>query len=271
VAIAEVREGQRAAVRGRVQQAEKLLQAPVSKRACVAYEIRSDTRRLAGEVCDFVVADDSGRALVVTEPCHLDLGATDQAAVISVVDADLTQIEARLSDLKVQIRRDPHKQQELAPKIRRAKKLATLLCAVRAHLNGNVHVGGSLKGQERFIRKESAAYEGLARDVPARFLERCDVALEVGEEVIVEGIGRWEADPDPAARPTGYRQRPKRLVLRAPPDGVVRIRVAGTLAPRLLSTELLLDAALPARQHSAAPLGVLLVVLAVLGAAWYLL
>lgn len=44
--------------------------------------------------------------------------------------------------------------------------------------------------------------------------------LRVGERVSVLGHGRWEAEPDPSeVRSTGYREPPRRLILKEPRDG----------------------------------------------------
>lgn len=46
--------------------------------------------------------------------------------------------------------------------------------------------------------------------------------LEPGDEIWVFGAARWERDPHPSRHGTaGYRDVPKRLVLGAPPDGVL--------------------------------------------------
>jgi hypothetical protein len=45
--------------------------------------------------------------------------------------------------------------------------------------------------------------------------------LAPGEEVVVLGEAAWEQDPDPTEAGTGYRNSPKRLVLRSRPDGLL--------------------------------------------------
>jgi hypothetical protein len=62
-----------------------------------------------------------------------------------------------------------------------------------------------------------------------RALRFREVLVAAGTRVVVRGVGRWEPDPDPAARDHGYRELAQRLVLRAPARDLLLISDDPTL------------------------------------------
>lgn len=71
---------------------------------------------------------------------------------------------------------------------------------------------------QNFLARHRESYDGWLFNRTLRYKEG---TFDAGEIVTVLGIARWEADPDPDQTGTGYRDRPKRLVIEARPDGPV--------------------------------------------------
>ena len=122
-----------------------------------------------------------------------------------------------------------NKRREVDAQLREMKGLATLLCAIRAHARGNVHVGKTIKGQAKYIQKNSKKYEdaGGTQQIAARYLKSFDTVLTIGDAVTVSGVASQEPDPTAAG---GYRDRATRTVIRAPDDGVVEVSGEGAEA-----------------------------------------
>jgi len=139
-------------------------------------------------------------------------------------------VEQRIREIKRAVRDDPG-DRALRAERRALRALATLLCAVRAHARGNVHVGGSLEGQERYIRERTPAVRGAER-VRQLMIERYETTLEEGQEITVEGVALRESVRDPD-RARGYRDAPLRARWTpvAPPDDVVTVTGQGEAAP----------------------------------------
>jgi hypothetical protein len=147
---------------------------------------------------------------------------------LRVLDADIDEISNRLSRLKATMRSGvPAEQRKARPAQQRLRQLATLLCSIRAHARGRIHGGGRThEEQAQLIRELSTKFKD-AKDVKwAGSLQldapRHEILLIEGAEVTVEGVGRWEPDPDPASA-VHYREVPLRLVVRAPADGPLRV------------------------------------------------
>jgi hypothetical protein len=233
--IAEVKEGQVALLSGRVRLAgTEPLVSPIGEKPCVYYEVRAvegeDSRRAAQ---DFLLEDETGLALVKADSLAVEAPPDAVREKLSVVDADIKEVSARLGELKETMRSGaPAEQRETLPRLRRLRELATLLCSIRAHARDRIHGGrGTLEDQAAYIRSTCAKFRG-APDVEwvgSFELEttRHEVTLQEGARVTVEGTCRWEPDPDPAAARL-YRQIPLRLVVRPLSDGAVR--VSGELA-----------------------------------------
>ncbi|MBW2733749.1 MAG: hypothetical protein JRH20_15280 [Deltaproteobacteria bacterium] len=66
---------------------------------------------------------------------------------------------------------------------------------------------------ERLLASHGLSSEGWVFNKTLRYSEG---VLEEGEAVAVLGRCHWELDPDPTASGVGYRDRPQRLVIRAP-------------------------------------------------------
>jgi cell division protein FtsB len=168
---------------------------------------------------DFYVEDESGRVLVVMQDYSLELGRSASAAA-DVVDADIQDVQQRLQKLAERARKKGNDLAERDKAERRTlRNLYTLLCAIRAHRSGRCHVGKSLEGQQRYILERSRSFlrSGMADEVASLRLVGSESLLVEGQEVSVEGEVCLEQDPD--APRAGYRSRPTRTVLRAPPGG----------------------------------------------------
>ena len=236
-AIADVVDGRIATVSGTVQGLGTPLTAPISGRACVYFEVRSamaapDAPALEVGAQDFLIEDESGRALVVMERYTTTVASRAWRQVVSAIDADIHEVSRKLRQLKQRMRRaSPAEQRLLAGELRDDKRLATLLCAMRAHARGRLHMAESLDEQRDYIAEQSQFYRdrGITREVTSRFLERNDVVLQAGDVVRVTGHCQWEPDPDPNAV-GGYRDRAMRLSVRAPPDTPLSVEAEGERA-----------------------------------------
>lgn len=85
---------------------------------------------------------------------------------------------------------------------------------------------------EAFLESRGHTSEGALFNKSMRYREG---AVMGGETLCVVGVGRWERDPEEGARAgAGYRdvEQPKRLVLRAPPDGPLLLSDAAKMTAR---------------------------------------
>jgi len=234
--VAEAEDGQPVRLSGRVRlarHAEPLI-SPIGERPCVYYQVREligvESVQELTEAQDFYLEDATGRALVEVDRqrCQVEAAADRVHETMQVLDADIEEISRRLSRLKELMRGgNPAEQRKAHPAQQRLRKLATLLCSTRAHARGRIHGGRRTREQQaQLIRELSETFKdaedvkwagSLQLDAP-----RHEVLLVEGAEVTVEGIGRLEPDPDPAAA-VHYREVPLRLVVRAPSGGPLRI------------------------------------------------
>lgn len=236
IAIADVEDGAEARVAGTVRALPgETLEAPISKRACVYYEIRSsmsapDEAPDESEGIDFLVEGETGRAFVVMKDYRAAVAHREWRAVVSAVDADINAVSAKLSKLKRAVRRaSPARQRELQLELNREKRLATFLCTVRAHSRGRLHACSSLEEQRKFIAENTSHYadSGATREISSRLLSRRDLVIQEGDRVQIEGHCQWQPDPDPLAAPVDYRRGAMRLLVCATRTRPLLVEVEG--------------------------------------------
>lgn len=169
--IADVADGERVKLVGKLAYADAPVEAPFSRRDCAAYWLTVE-QESAGEskswnelvqdrrMVSFWVEDDSGRALVEADVMPQVAMVVDAHFDSGFLDDPETHIRAWMTD----------------------------------------------RGLET---------KGLMFNKTLRYREG---VLEAGETVAVLGEAHWELDPDPDAQ-HGYRERAKRLVVRAPAAG----------------------------------------------------
>lgn len=237
--IAEIESGARVRVAGRVRQAAPTpLRSKLSDRECVYWDVRADAADapLESDAQDFWVEDATGRALVRARALSVRLRQHRREDYLEQIVSDVDAVGVRIRELKDQLREQGPDHARLTAERRRLAKVATLLCAMRAEANGNVHLGGDANGQRAWIERNAH----LADDGPGaasvkmrvkRRVERLEVALEVGQRVEVEGFA--EVTPVPAGyggASGGYRTAPTCLTLRAD-DRPVLVLGVGEAAP----------------------------------------
>ena len=237
--IAEIESGARVRVAGRVRQAAPTpLRSKLSDRECVYWDVRADAADapLESDAQNFWVEDATGRALVRAGTLSVRLRQHRREDYLEQIVSDVDAVGVRIRELKDQLREQGPDHARLTAERRRLAKVATLLCAMRAEANGNVHLGGNANGQRAWIERNAH----LADDGPGaasvkmrvkRRVERLEVALEVGQRVEVEGFA--EVTPVPAGyggTSGGYRTAPTCLTLRADERPVLVLGV-GEAAP----------------------------------------
>lgn len=233
--IGALADGARARVRGRVRRAAEPLISGLGKHACVYWDVRESLRSPPSErgAQPFWLEDASGRVLVRAEALEVDARAERERTLVSAADSDVKVVSARLKELKDRLREQQGAGvKPLITERRRLAKVATLLCAIRAHARGNVHVGGTPAGQEAWIRKNSHLAEGGpgARTVKLA-VDRWEVVVADGDEVELEGVFRVEPLPPDLGMGGGYRDRPTCLVARGELAAPLFLRGVGAAAP----------------------------------------
>ena len=246
--IADASEGATVTVHGVVRlDPGASLVSPLGQKPCAYYEVHRhllDEGTLGSpdqrDARDFLLEDRSGRALVVMQDHRVLLAAERRKQAVDALDADIDELSARLRGLKDQLKGGGGGpgQRAVRTELEQGKALATLLCAIRAHARGKLHAARSLAEQEAFILRESARRskqeDAGKRTVPV-LIDRYEAALEEGQAVTVTGHASWEPDSSATG---GYRERPKRLVLRAPAGGQLLVSTpAGATALVVASSD----------------------------------
>jgi hypothetical protein len=235
--VSELSAGSVACVEGTVRAAAPLLVSPLGSRDCVYWDVRSglDGTPERREARDFFVEDDTGRVLVVAAGLEVEARAERQSEIVQVAETELAAVEERLRELKeaLRITHGPDAR-PLAAEKRRLAKVATLLCAVRAHARMRVHSGKTLEGQARFIAQNAALAEaGPGARAIERMIERWEVVLAPGQRVVVGGLCR--SVPTPAGGEGGYRDRAMTLALVGEDGERLFAEGVGAAAPRRIS------------------------------------
>ena len=215
--IADAEPGRRLRFEGVIRPAASVaLRSPLGDRECVYWDVREGASDdvLERGVQPFWLEDATGRVLVT--PVQPVVGARGErrTALLDQVVSDVDAVAARIRELKEGLREDPNRR-ELVQERRRLAKVATLLCAIRAEANGNVHLGGDLAGQREWIDR----YAHLADDGPGAGsvglrVQRWETVLCEGQRIAIEGrIDRAPTPPGIAGRGGGYRTAPTCLTL----------------------------------------------------------
>ncbi|MBK7773959.1 MAG: hypothetical protein IPI43_07435 [Sandaracinaceae bacterium] len=227
------REGEASRIRGVVRTAGQTLRSKLNDAPCVYWDVRvglADEPE-ATDVCTFWVEDEGGeRFLVRVDALEVDVRAQRAESLVQLVEEDIIAVSATIRALKETAKHGPLAQQgEANRERRRLAKVATLLCAVRAEARGNVHVGGDLAGQRKWI----AAHVHIATNEAGRSLqrreERFEVVLREGDSVEVSGVLRRE--PLPSGLGGGYRERTDCWAMAPGASGHVRVVGVGASAP----------------------------------------
>lgn len=180
----------------------------------------------------FWLTDDSGRALVDPMEASVAARAELRERVVRLADAELGEVESRLRELKSERKSVAGpRASDISRELKRLRKLATLLCAIRARARGNVHIGGTLGGQDRYISERSPQFSGSGSEVLRISTEVPELVLREGDEIEVTGLVSIEPIP-PELFAGGYRDLPTCAHLRAPAGGALVIRGVGDAAPR---------------------------------------
>jgi len=201
----------------------------MSNRPCAYYEVRSGWlgaspgRKQQARAQDFYIDDPSGSALVLMKRYDVTLVAERHEQAIAALDLDVNEVSGRLRAIKRELRHaDPGRAKALQAVRRRDKRLATLLCAIRAQSRGRLHSKTNLAAQAAFISSERAEFGDQEPDdgaLAGMLVKRWEALIEPGQYVVVEGYCRWEPTHDPAkAEIGGYRGTPLQLTVQAPAD-----------------------------------------------------
>jgi len=274
-----VRDGEERVVEGVIEAAGPLV-AGADGQPCVYWEHGGG---LAGVPTErggerFWVVDGQQRVLVVTE--HLDdvRARTDwQEAVVRVATSEIALVSEELGRIK-RVFREGGGDTELRAEQRRLKKVATLLCKLKAHARGNVHGNnGTLASQGAWIEKhQHLATRGHGATTMERAVKRWVLTLQPGDPVRVRG--RFVVEPLPPgldAPGGGYRDRPTCVVVHdATVVGRGEVTEAKSVAPEPLEARSAREAeefGASVRRTDRLVLGVVSALTTAAAAAWWLL
>ncbi len=233
--VAQLQDGKTGRIRGRVRSAcAEPLTSKLGDQTCVYWDTRPglDARPDESDSQPFWLEDASGKVLVPAEGVRIEARGEHREALVERATADIHAVTERIRTLKAELRKgDAGK--GVSQERRRLAKVATLLCAVRAHAKGNVHASASLKHQEAYIEKNKhlVMADGLGRDTIEMMVQRVEVVLCDGDEVEAEGLFRVEPLPPHVGGAHGYRERAVCMTLRPDHDGDARIVGVGRSAP----------------------------------------
>ncbi len=173
------------------------------------------------------------RVLVPIEHLAVRLRGDVERDLEERVEKDIEAVSKRLGALKDRSREGTITSAERGEQ-KRLRKVATLLCAIRAEHNGNVHIGGNPVGQRRWIAKNRYLADGIEAEVTVqRFTERTEHVLAPGDRIRVEGMLQEQALPPEIGGAGGYRSLATGLVVVPSARGrKVRLTGLGELAPR---------------------------------------
>ncbi len=248
--IANVTDGTRATVRGEVRAARPpLLTSKLSEQPCVYWDIRQgmDGTPLEHEGMDFWVQESGGDRVLVRVPAvsageatsgpsslDVDVRADRQQQIVEAASADIQAVSKRIKELKDILREGAGPNiSEAAKERRRLAKVATLLCAVKAHARGKVHLGSSLKTQEAWIERNAHLADAEAGSRSVQLVtKRWEVVLAEGMEVSVTATFHMQPMPEGYSGGGGYRDRPMCLTAAGDPSQPVHVLGVGAAAPQ---------------------------------------
>ncbi len=234
--IANAEHGAVVTLAGTIRRARLQVRSPISERPCVYWAELSGLRRrepVRFDGADFWIEDATGKALVRVERARVGVRAQETDAVVALIDADIGAVSERIRELKRIRKRGPATAARAAmTEHKQLKKVATLLCAMRAHARGNVHVGGTLDGQAAYIRERSATIsDNVAPKSLELFGKTYEVRLEDGQDIRVTGLCEEAFIPPDVGPVGGYRDAPTCIQIRAPDGEDLVITGVGELEP----------------------------------------
>ncbi|MEM9068435.1 MAG: hypothetical protein AAGE52_08005 [Myxococcota bacterium] len=214
--IGDLASGEEAIVRGSVQSFQGPQRSPIGGHECVYWDTRprvgAEPEQRSGT--PFWVVDATGKVLVLPREVLVRGPQAREQAVVEAAAGDIAAVSHRIRAIKQELRESPDG--DLRRERRRLAKLATVLCAIRAHARGNVHRGGTLEGQQRFIDANlHLVQDGDGEKTIRLMMSRFEVLLCDGEKVRVSG--RFAVEPMPAGieGAQGYRDRATCIVVRS--------------------------------------------------------
>ena len=233
--IAQLQDGDTGRIRGRVRGARpELLLSKLGQKRCVYWDMRQglDAPPEERESQAFWLEDATGKVLIPRDGVVIEARGERRKALVERATADIHAVTERIRQLKQELRSGTASGEVMRERQHLAK-VATLLCAIRAHARGNVHNAASLKHQEEFIERNKHLVEGqdLGADTIEMMVQRFEVVLCEGDEVEAEGLFRVEPMPPDIGGAQGYRERPACLTLRPDRLGDARIVGVGQSAP----------------------------------------
>lgn len=233
--ISQLQDGEFGRIHGRIRQASPTLLSTEADRACVYWDVRKDIHAKPDEHEGqlFWVEDTRGdQVLIDPERIQILAAGEERKTLLETASADLHAVTARIREIKDAFRESGSADAKLHSERKRLRKLATLLCAIRAHARGNVHASANLAEQKRFIDAQMHLIEsgGLGTATLTRMVDRLEVVLAPGDPVEVEGVFRMEPLPAGLVAAHGYRERPTCWTLR---DGEQPAKLIGigSIAP----------------------------------------
>lgn len=233
--IGELQEGDPATVSGKVRAAGRTLVSRLHGRACVYWDVRRglDDAPREHEACAFWVEDESGtRVLVRADALRVEVRGQRTQQLIETVESDIVVVSEQIRSVKDRARGAAGEaQRDLARERRRLAKVATLLCVIRAQARGNVHVGGTLSGQAKWIDANAKlASETAGGRTVKMMVDHWEVVLAESDTVEVVGVARRELLPAELGG-GGYRDRSDCLAIGPDASGFVHVRGVGAAAP----------------------------------------
>lgn len=234
--ISQLQDGEFARIRGRIRQASSTLLKTEAERACVYWDVRKDIHSQPDEHegQPFWVEDSRGdRVLIDPEQIQILAAGEERKTLLETASADLHAVTARIRELKDAFRESGSADAKLHSERKRLRKIATLLCAIRAHARGNVHASANLTEQKRFIDAQMHLIEsgGLGTATLTRMVDRLEVVLTPDDPVEVEGVFRREPLPPELVAAQGYRERPTCWTIRDGEGQPAKLVGVGVIAP----------------------------------------
>ncbi len=211
--ISQVQEGEFARIRGRIRQATRELLHAEGDRRCVYWDVRRDLHSDPdqSECQPFWVEDASGdKVLIRPDRILIVARGEERKTLVETATSDLHAVTDRIRVVKDGLRRSGGTDRELRAERKRLAKIATLLCAIRAHARGNVHASANLEEQQRFIDQHMSLIQsdGLGTATMQMMVHRLEIVLQPDDPVEVEGVFRIEPMPPDIGGAQGYRERP---------------------------------------------------------------
>jgi hypothetical protein len=235
--VSELVDGELCRIVGTIRTADDTpLRSRLGQLPCVYWDVREGLSDdpAESESQSFWLEDATGRVLVRSDRFAVEARAVRQKTLLSAVATDLRAVSDRLKDLKEAIVRSAGDDAAALHRERKhLAKVATLLCAIRAHARGRVHLAGSLRSQEKWIRANThlASGGGPGAATTNLMVDRWETVLQEGHRVEIEGMVTTEPAPPEIARGASYREAATVRVIVGRDTHGVRVVGRGEHAP----------------------------------------